>query len=326
MARPYPLTRRLILGAGASLLAAPAVHAQPAWPVRPIRWIINFPPGGAADTLSRVLAEQMGNKLGQPIVPENRAGAGGMVGADIVAKAPGDTHMVMMSSSASHGIGPVLYRSVPYDALADFTHLHLVGTFACVFAVNTDLPVRNLAEFVALAKTRPLTYGTGGNGTMNHLTGQLLARAAGIPLEHVPYRGSAAAMTDTMGGQIPSLMESLPIALPHLQANRLRPLAVSGTERDTTLPDVPTFAEAGFPDVVTTNWFGLSGTAGIPDAISDRWQAEIGASLKTDFVKERFGRIGVTPGTLDRAGYTALVRSELERWRPVIAAAGIKAD
>jgi tripartite-type tricarboxylate transporter receptor subunit TctC len=326
MARPYPLTRRLILGAGASLLAAPAIHAQPVWPVRPIRWIINFPPGGAADTLSRVLAEQMGNKLGQPIVPENRAGAGGMVGADIVAKAPGDTHMVMMSSSASHGIGPVLYRSVPYDALADFTHLHLVGTFACVFAVNTDLPVRNLAEFVALAKTRPLTYGTGGNGTMNHLTGQLLARAAGIPLEHVPYRGSAAAMTDTMGGQIPSLMESLPIALPHLQANRLRPLAVSGTERDSTLPDVPTFAEAGFPDVVTTNWFGLSGTAGIPDAISDRWQAEIGASLKTDFVKERFGRIGVTPGTLDRAGYTALVRSELERWRPVIAAAGIKAD
>jgi tripartite-type tricarboxylate transporter receptor subunit TctC len=326
MARPYPLTRRLILGAGASLLAAPAVHAQPAWPVRPIRWIINFPPGGAADTLSRVLAEQIGNKLGQPIVPENRPGAGGMVGADIVAKARGDAHVVMMSSGASHGTGPVLYRNVPYDALNDFTHLYLVGTFSCVLAVNNDLPARNLAEFVALARKQPMTYGSGGNGTLNHLTGQLLARDAGVTLEHVPYRGSAAALTDTMGGQIPCLMESLPIALPHLQANRLRPLAVSGPERDATLPDVPTFAEAGYPGATATSWFGFSAAAGIPDAVADRWQAEIGGALATDFVKERFARIGVTPGTLDRKGYTALVRDELARWKPLIAAAGIKAD
>jgi tripartite-type tricarboxylate transporter receptor subunit TctC len=319
-------SRRVLLGAGASLLAAPALRAQPAWPVRPIRWIINFPPGGAADTLSRVLAQQIGNELGQPIVLENRVGAGGMVGADIVAKARGDAHVVIMSSGASHGTGPVLYRNVPYDALGDFTHLHLVGTFSCVLAVNNDLPARDVAEFVALAKTRPLIYGSGGNGTLNHLVGQLLARDAGIALEHVPYRGSAAALTDTMGGQIPCLMESLPIALPHLQANRLRPLAVSGPERDTTLPDVPTFAEAGYPGATATSWFGFSAAAGIPDSVSDRWQKVIGEALKTDFVKERFGRIGVTPGMLDRAGYTALVREELDRWRPVIAAARITAD
>ncbi|WP_458095452.1 Bug family tripartite tricarboxylate transporter substrate binding protein [Roseomonas sp. WA12] len=319
-------SRRALLGAGASLLAAPALRAQPAWPVRPIRWIINFPPGGAADTLSRVLVQQIGNELGQPIVLENRVGAGGMVGADIVAKARGDAHVVIMSSGASHGTGPVLYRSVPYDALGDFTHLHLVGTFSCVLAVNNDLPAKDVAEFVALAKTRPVIYGSGGNGTLNHLVGQLLARDAGITLEHVPYRGSAAALTDTMGGQIPCLMESLPIVLPHLQANRLRPLAVSGPERDSTLPDVPTFAEAGYPGATATSWFGFSAAAGIPDAVSDRWQKVIGEALKTEFVKERFGRIGVTPGTLDRAGYTALVQEELDRWRPVIAAARITAD
>ncbi len=320
------LTRRMLLGAGVSLTATPGLCAEAIWPTRPLRWIINFPPGGAADTLSRVLAQQIGTGLGQPIVLENRVGAGGMVGADIVAKARGDAHVVMMSSGASHGTGPVLYPNVPYDALNDFTHLHLVGTFSCVLAVNNDLPVRSLAEFVALARTRPITYGSGGNGTLNHLTGQLLARDAGITLEHVPYRGSAAALTDTMGGQIPSLMESLPTALPHLQANRLRPLAVSGPERDATLPDVPTFAEAGYPAVTAISWFGFSAAAGIPDAVADRWQAEIGGALRTDFVKERFGRIGVTPGTLDRAGYTALVRDELSRWRPVIATANIKVD
>lgn len=324
-------TRRLLLSAGAGLLAAPALVLRPAlgqapWPQRPIRWIINFPPGGAADTLSRVLAEQIGNRLGQPIVLENRVGAGGMVGADIVAKARGDAHVVMMSSGASHGTGPVLYRSVPYHALTDFTHLRLVGTFSCVLAVNNDLPARDVAEFVALAKSRPLTYGSGGNGTLNHLAGQLLARDAGIALEHVPYRGSAAALTDTMGGQIPCLMESLPIALPHLQSGRLRALAVTGPERDATIPEVPTFAEAGFPGVTTTSWFGFSAAAAIPEEVAGRWEAEIGAALATDFVKERFARIGVTPGKLGREGYTALVRDELIRWRPVIAAAGIRAD
>jgi len=333
-----PSRRALVTGlatlAGAGLPAPPlrAQVAPPAappvapWPTRPIRWIINFPPGGAADTLTRVLAERMGGRLGQPIVPENRAGAGGLVGADLVAKARGDAHVIMMSSGASHGTGPVLYRNVPYDPLADFTHLHLVGTFSCVLAVNNDLPVRSVAEFVALARTRPLSYGSGGNGTLNHLSGQLLARDARVPLEHVPYRGSAAALTDTMGGQIPALMESLPIALPHLEAGRLRPLAVTGEARDPTLPDVPTFAEAGFPGVVAVSWFGASAPAAIPEAVADRWADEIGAALRTDVVRDRFARIGVTPGTLGRAGYTALVRDELARWRPVIAEAGIRAD
>ncbi|WP_333670432.1 tripartite tricarboxylate transporter substrate binding protein [Elioraea tepidiphila] len=327
-ARDCPTLRRRAVLLGAAALAAPSVARAQAWPERPIRWIVNFPPGGAADILSRALAEALGTSLGQPIVVENRPGAGGMVGSEAVARARGDAHVVMMSNAASHGIGPVLYRSVPYDPVADFTHIHLVGTFPSVLCVNVDLPVRTLADYVALAEGRPgqVQYGSGGNGTMNHLIGQLFMRAAGIELVHVPYRGSAPAMTDVIGGQIPSLMESLPTAMGNIRGGRLRPIATSEAERATTLPDVPTFAESGFPTVVSTNWFGFSAAAGIPEAVAERWRVAIAAVLASDLVKERFGAIGVRPGRLGPAEYTALVRSELDRWREVIRAGNITVD
>jgi tripartite-type tricarboxylate transporter receptor subunit TctC len=321
------LRRRAVL-LGAAALAMPAVVRAQAWPERPIRWIVNFPPGGAADILSRTLADWFGTRLGQPIVVENRPGAGGMVGSEVVARARGDAHVVMMSNAASHGIGPVLYRSVPYDPVADFTHIHLVGTFPSVLCVNVDLPVRTLADYVAMAKERPgqVQYGSGGNGTMNHLIGQLFMRAAGIELVHVPYRGSAPAMTDVIGGQILSLMESLPTAMGNILGGRLRPIATSELERASTLPDVPTFAESGFPTVVSTNWFGFSAAADIPAAVSERWRVSIAEALASHQVKERFASIGVRPGTLGPAEYTALVRSELARWREVIRAGNISVD
>ena len=175
-----------------SALAAPAIaSAQTAWPSKTIRWIVNFPPAGAADILSRTLADYFGSRLGQPIVVENKPGAGGLLGADIVAKARGDAHVVMMSSAASHGIGPVLYKDVPYDPLGDFTHIHLVGTFPSVLAVNGGSTITTAQQLIDLARSKPgdVTYGSGGNGTMNHLVGQLLARSAGVQLTHIPYRG-----------------------------------------------------------------------------------------------------------------------------------------
>jgi tripartite-type tricarboxylate transporter receptor subunit TctC len=321
------LPRRTLLG-GAALLASPTLPgAEPAWPERPIRWIVNFPPAGAADILSRALGDWFGDRLGQPIVIENRPGAGGMVGSDLLAKARGDTHLVMLSSAASHGIGPVLYANVPYDPLGDFTHLHLVGTFPSVLLVNPAFPARTLAEFIDRARAAGrLPYASGGNGTMNHLTGQLLARAAGVELTHVPYRGSAPAMTDVMGGQLPAVMESLPTALGHIRAGRLRPIAVSEARRDPTLPDVPSFSEAGFPAVTSTNWFGFSATAGVPDAVGARWQALIAEALASSTVKERFAAIGVRPGDLGAAEYTSLISRELVRWREVIRNGGIRAD
>jgi len=318
------LHRRALMLSAAAL---PAL-AQNSWPDRPIRWIVNFPPGGAADTLSRILAQAMGNRLGQAVVVENRPGAGGALGADILAKAPGDRHLVMMSSAASHGIGPVLYRNTPYDAVADFIHVRLVGTFPSVLAVNPDLPARDVAEFLALMRARPgsISYGSGGNGTLNHLLGQVFGRAAGVEFTHVPYRGSAPALTDTISGTLPAIMESLPIALPHLRAGRLRPLATSEAERSPALPDVPTFAEAGFPAATATNWFGFSLPAGVQPEIVARWDGELAALLADAGVVERFAAIGVRPGRLGPAEYTALVRAELERWRAVIQAGNIAAD
>jgi tripartite-type tricarboxylate transporter receptor subunit TctC len=320
------LSRRHLLIAAA---AAPGIAAaQTAWPSKPIRWIVNFPPAGAADILSRTLAEWFGNRLGQPIVVENKPGAGGMLGADIVAKARGDAHIVMMSSAASHGIGPVLYKDVPYDALADFLHIHLVGTFPTVLAVNGSSPITSVAQLIDQARAKPgeITYGSGGNGTMNHLVGQLLARATGVPLTHIPYRGSAPAMNDLMGGQISALMESLPTAIGYFSSGRMRALAVSEEERSPSLPDTPTFREAGFAGVVATNWFGFSTPAGIPPEIAKRWEIEIATALLSGQVKEAFAKIGVRPGTLGAEGYTNLVRSELDRWREVIRAGNIRAD
>jgi tripartite-type tricarboxylate transporter receptor subunit TctC len=312
-----------------SALAAPAIaSAQTPWPSKPIRWIVNFPPAGAADILSRTLAEYFGNRLGQPIIVENKPGAGGLLGADIVAKAKADAHVVMMSSAASHGIGPVLYKDVPYDPLADFTHIHLVGTFPSVLAVNGGSGVSTVQQLIALAKSRPgeITYGSGGNGTMNHLVGQLLARSADMPFTHIPYRGSAPAMNDLMGGQIVALMESLPTAIGYFNSGRMRPLAVSEDERSPSLPDIPTFREAGYPDVVATNWFGFSAAAGIPPEVAKRWETEIATALQSAQVKEAFAKIGVRPGTLGAPGYTDLIKSELVRWKGVIQAANIRAD
>ena len=317
------LSRRNFLIAAS---ATPSLARAQAWPYKPIRWIANFPPAGAADILSRTLAAWFGTRLGQPIVIENKPGAGGLLGADIVAKAKGDTHTVMMSSAASHGIGPVLYKDVPYDPLGDFLHLHLVGTFPSVLAVNSASPVTSVAQLVAEAKAKEITYGSGGNGTMNHLVGQLLARAAGAPLTHIPYRGSAPAMNDLLGGQIAALMESLPTAIGYFTSGRMRPLAVSEDERSSSLPDTPTFREAGFAGVVATNWFGFSTPAGIPPDLAKRWEGEIAAALASDEVKEKFAKIGVRTGTLGAEGYTSLVRSELDRWREVIRVANIKAD
>jgi tripartite-type tricarboxylate transporter receptor subunit TctC len=217
---------------------------------------------------------------------------------------------------------------VPYDPLGDFTHIHLVGTFPSVLAVNGSSTITTVQQLIDLTRSKPgeVTYGSGGNGTMNHLVGQLLALSAKVQLTHIPYRGSAPAMNDLMGGQITALMESLPTAIGYFNSGRMRPLAVSEADRSPSLPDVPTLREAGFPDVVATNWFGFSAAADIPPEIAKRWETEIATALQSAQVKEAFAKIGVRPGTLGSSGYTDLIRSELGRWKEVIRSGNIRAD
>ena len=303
-----------LLGSRRRLPRQASPWRRPPWPSKPIRWIVNFPPAGAADILSRTLAEYFGSRLGQPIVVENKPGAGGMLGADIVAKARGDTHVVMMSSAASHGIGPVLYKDVPYDPLADFTHIHLVGTFPERAGRQRRLADHDASQqLIDQARSKPgeVTYGSGGNGTMNHLVGQLLARAAGVQLTHIPYRGSAPAMNDLLGGQIMALMESLPTAIGYFNSGRMRPLAVSEAERSPSLPDVPTFREAGFPDVVATNWFGFSAPPAFRPRSPSAGRRRSRRPCRAPRSRRRSPRSASGPARSGAAGYTDLIRSEL---------------
>ena len=321
-------TRRAVLGAAALLAAPRAARAQSEFPSRPLRWIVNFPPGGAADFLSRSLAERLAPRLGQLVVVENRPGAGGMLGADFVAKSRGDGHVLLASNLASHAISPAIYAAPPYDPAADFTHLALMGTLPQVLAVNPSFPAATVEEFVAEARRRPggVEYGSGGNGTSNHFLGVMLARATGVPLVHVPYRGSAPALTDTISGQIPAIFESLPTAIGHIRAGRLRAVAVSSRARAAALPDTPSFAERGLPEVEATGWFGVSAPAGLPAIVAERLGAELGAAMASPDIRTRFAEVGVEAGGMSPDEYAAFVRAEAGRWKALAAAHNIRVE
>ncbi|WP_270935625.1 Bug family tripartite tricarboxylate transporter substrate binding protein [Falsiroseomonas oryzae] len=321
------LTRRALGGLALASAALPA-RAQPAWPERPIRWIIPFPPAGTADILSRLLAERLGPRLGQPVVAENRAGAGGTLAADIVAKARGDAHTVMMSNFAPHGTSPTLFPNVPYDAVADFTHLGLFGALPMVVAVSPNHPARTLEELLAAARARAGAVGMayGGNGTASHLIGVQFQKVARVEFTFVPYRGAGPALTDVLAGVVPSIIETLPAAIGHIRAGRLRPLAVSGAARSPALPEVPHFGELGLAAAQGVNWFGFCGPAGLAQPIAARWVAEIRTVLETPDMRERMGQMGFEGTNMDPAFMTAFVGQEVARWRAVIRENNVQAD
>lgn len=299
-----------------------------AWPAKPVRVIVPFAPGGSADTLGRLVAQKLGESLHQTFVVENRGGAGGVIGAELVTKAPPDGYTLLVSGVASHCIAPAMSKDFPFDPLRDFTHIALFGGPPGVLVVHPGVAAKDLKEFIALLKSQPgkLSYGSPGNGTQGHLLGEHLKQVAGIEMTHVPYKGAGPAVADMIAGHVAAGSTTLSTAATQIRAGKLRALAVSSSRRLPDFPDVPTYAELGYPELTATIWFSLSGPAGMPRDIVNRLNAEVRRILQQADVRERLRPEGVEFGDLDAQAFTAYVAAELKRWAPVVRAAGARAD
>ena len=304
-----------------------ALFAQ-AWPAKPVKVIVPFAPGGSADTLGRLVCQKLAEQLRENFIVENRPGAGGVLGSELVAKAAPDGYTLGVSGIASHVIAALLPQATPYDPLRDFTHIALFGGPPVVLAVQPSLGARDLKEFVGLAKAKPgeLNYGSPGNGTQGQLVAELFKRLAGIDLVHIPYKGASGAVADLMAGQIAAVSTTLSTAAGQIRGGRARALAISGARRLPDYPDIPTFAEMGYPDLVATVWFSLSGPANLPADIVYRLNAEVRRALELPETRERVRHDGITPNRLEAREFTAFVSDELRRWGPVVRASGAKND
>ena len=317
------IARRQLMLATLPLLARPA-FGQGAWPTRPIRLVVPFAPGGTTDVVGRIVAERLGARLGQPVVVENRPGAGATLGAQQVARAEADGHVLLVSSSTSHGVSPALYPNIPYDAMRDFTHIAMIARSPSVLLVNPASPVRSFADFAAAARAAgEVRFAVAGIGTSSHLAGVRLAMALGVRTESIPYRGAGPALTDLIGGVVPAMLDSLPSCGPHVRAGALRALALSGTERAEGFADLPTLRESGL-DVVSYAWFGISGPAGLPAPVTERLSREIRAVLTDPATRARLEELGGAPPDTTPESYTAFVRDELAAFAPLVRAAGLR--
>lgn len=319
------MDRRTTLKAalGAALLPSYTRQAwAQEWPAKPVRIIAPFPAGGTTDIFGRLLAQHFSEQFKQSFVLENKAGAGGVIGSDFVAKAAPDGTALLISGIASHVIAPAVSKT-PYHPVDSFSHIALLGGPPSVLAVHTDVPAKTVREFVAYGQSLPqgISWGSSGTGTHAHLVGELLREATKLKMVHVAYKGGAPAMADLIGKQIPATVTALSSALPHLRSGRIRALAITARGRMAELPDVPTFAEAGYPQLTATTWFSLSGPAGMPAAMVAQINVETRRALKLPKIRERLLAEGIEPGDLDAAAFTNYVRSEIDRWTPLAQAA-----
>ncbi len=311
----------------ALLMAPGAVFAQPAYPTKPIRLVLPFPPGAPSDLVGRTIGQKLGEQLGQSFVPDNRAGAGGSVGLAMVAKAPPDGYTLMVTSP-SIALTPLLYSSLQYDVAKDFTPIARLASIENVMLVHPSVPAKTLKEFIALARSRPgkLNYGSGGAGTTNHLANELLKSLEKINIVHVPYKGATVATTALMGGEVDEVVVSVASVLPLIKAGRVRPLVVLSDKRVPTLPNVPTSTEAGYPNFRMSIWYGMVGPGGMPREIVTRLHGEVVKALDDPQLRQQMSNAGMDPwlGGPDEMG--KLMRSEMERYTRIIQAAGIKKD
>jgi tripartite-type tricarboxylate transporter receptor subunit TctC len=325
------VSRRAVLGAAAAA-AMPAL-AQGAWPNKPVRIVVPFAAGGTTDILARAVAPELTRALGQQFYVENRAGAGGNVGAEIVAKSQNDGYTLLMGTVGTHGINRALYDKLPYDPIKDFVPITLVAGVPNVMEMNTEkarqLGISNVRDFIAYAKRNPgkLNMASSGNGTSIHLAGELFKSMTGTYLVHFPYRGSGPALLDMVGGTMDVMFDNLPSSLPHIKGGKLKALAVTSRQRSAALPDVPTVEEAaGLKGFDATSWFGLLAPAGTSPDIVNRIQQEVAKSLATPAVKEKLVSQGAIPGGNTPAEFARHIEAEHAKWAKVVKESGAKVD
>jgi tripartite-type tricarboxylate transporter receptor subunit TctC len=313
---------------GAALVPWPA-PAQTAngWPNKPLRFILPFPPGGGTDILGRLIADRMTASLGQPVVTENRGGAGGNVGAEAAARSAPDGYTIVLVAP-SLAISPSLYSKLNYDPVKDFAPVSLVATVPNVMVTHPSVPADTLAEFIRFAKTKPggMNFGSGGSGTSNHLAGELFNIVAGVKLVHVPYKGVNLAMNDVLSGQIHLVVIGVPAAAPHIKAGKLRALALVAPQRASALPEVPTVAEAGLPNFEVTTWYGILAPAGTPKPIVTRLNAELVKIMHAPEMKDRLATMATDPVTSTPEEFADYIKREIVKWGEVVRQAGLKAD
>jgi tripartite-type tricarboxylate transporter receptor subunit TctC len=311
------------------LLAFPATAAAAdSFPSKPAKIIVAFPPGAATDIVGRILAQKLADMWGQPVIVDNRAGASGTIGTDVVAKAPADGYTMLLGTLGNLAANPSLYRNLPFDMGRDFTPVSLVVMVNFVMVVHPSTPAKTVKELIALAKAQPgqLNYSSSGAGGLPHLAGELFKSMAGVDLVHISYKGSVPSFTDLLGGRITVTIDNLPLALPYIKSGRLRALAVVGPKRQPMLPDVPTMVEAGIPGYELTNWFGLMVPAGTPRDIVTRINTDVAKVLKMPDVRERLLGMAAEPVGSTPEQFSAFLKSETAKWAKVIKDGGITAE
>jgi tripartite-type tricarboxylate transporter receptor subunit TctC len=328
--------RHLTLGLIAALglwSAMSQTHAQTPWPSKPVRIVVPFAPGGTTDILARAVAPELTKAFGQTFFVENKAGAGGNLGADVVAKSPADGYTLLMGTVGTHGINKALYDKMPFDPVKDFAPITLVAAVPNVMIMNTEkargMGINNVMDFIKYAKAHPaqLNMASSGNGTSIHLAGELFKSMSGTFMLHFPYRGSSPALLDMLAGNMDVMFDNLPSSMPHIKSGKLKALAVTSSQRSAALPDVPTIEEAGkLKGFEASSWFGLLAPAGTPNDVVQRIQQETAKALNTPAIKEKMLAQGAIPSGNTPQEFAKLIDSEIRKWAQVVKASGAKVD
>ena len=313
--------------AAALITLATLAHGQ-AWPSKPIKWVVPFAPGGTTDILARTVGEKLALALGQPVIIENKPGAGGGLGAEFTAKAAPDGYTIMGGTISTHAINASLYKNLPYDPVKDFVAITLIARVPNMLVINPDVPAKDVKELIALLKANPNKYSfaSSGNGTSQHLSGELFKAMSGTEMQHIPYKGSPPALQDVMGGQVTMTFDNITTAWPLAKSGKLRALAVTTAKRSSVAPDVPTLAESGLPGFEVGSWQGVFAPAATPPEIVKRLNAEIVKILNLPDVKEKLVLLGAEPVGNSSEEFSAMVKAEVVKWADVVKKSGARVD